>query len=292
MPDRPRAYGATDALLVLMAGIWGVNYVAVKFAGRALTPLTFTCLRVTIAAITVLAVVKLQGEKWPARRDVLKLLALGVVGNGLYQMLFVVGVANTRVADASLMVAAAPAFIAAISAVLGMERVSFRSVLGIAISIAGVGAVVIGSTRSAAHSSLFGLSIMFISVICWAAYTVLLKPITSRVGSIQINAITLAGGSALLILLAPLTFNVAAVRTAPALVWGALGYSAVISLGLAYLFWYRGIRVLGPTRTSAYSNLQPVVATLVAWAAFGELPTVWQLLGAVTIVGGVWIAQT
>ena len=64
------------------------------------------------------------------------------------------------------------------------------------------------------------------------------------------------------------------------LTWGAVGYSGVGAIGLAYLFWYRGVHEIGPTRTAMYSNLQPIVAVLVAWVALGEIPTVAQGLGA------------
>jgi drug/metabolite transporter (DMT)-like permease len=74
--------------------------------------------------------------------------------------------------------------------------------------------------------------------------------------------------------------------------WMALLYSSVVSLGIAYIFWYRGLRVLGPTRTAVYSNLQPIVALLVAWPILGEVPTIFQGVGAVTIVAGVFLTRT
>jgi drug/metabolite transporter (DMT)-like permease len=40
-----------------------------------------------------------------------------------------------------------------------------------------------------------------------------------------------------------------------------------------------------------YSNLQPVIAVLVAWGMLGEVPTIWQVLGAVCIVGGLMVAR-
>jgi drug/metabolite transporter (DMT)-like permease len=73
--------------------------------------------------------------------------------------------------------------------------------------------------------------------------------------------------------------------------WFALFYSSVISMGVAYVFWYRGLRVLGPTRTAVYSNLQPIIALLVAWAFLSETPTIFQGVGAATIVAGVFLTR-
>src|SRR6476620_8268278 len=102
----------TDASLLLMALIWGVNFVVVKFATGVLPPLPFNALRVSLAAVTLLMVASFGSKPWPDRKRTLALLALGVLGNGIYQMLFISGVALTRAGDASLLIAATPAFIA------------------------------------------------------------------------------------------------------------------------------------------------------------------------------------
>ena len=73
--------------------------------------------------------------------------------------------------------------------------------------------------------------------------------------------------------------------------WLALFYSSIVSMGIAYLFWYRGLRILGPTRTAVYSNLQPIIALIVAWAFLGENPTVFQGVGAATIIAGVFLTR-
>jgi drug/metabolite transporter (DMT)-like permease len=76
------------------------------------------------------------------------------------------------------------------------------------------------------------------------------------------------------------------------MVWVSVFFSSVISMGVAYLFWFRGVRVLGPTRTSVYANLQPVIAIAFAWAALHEVPTAWQGLGAAMIVAGILMTRT
>ncbi len=60
---------------------------------------------------------------------------------------------------------------------------------------------------------------------------------------------------------------------------------------IAYMFWYRGLRVLGATRTSVYGNLHPVVAIFIAWIFLNEVPTPWQGVGMVTIVGGILLTR-
>lgn len=287
------SFGLTDVLLFTMAVIWGVNFVVVKYATHIFSPVAFTGLRVGTAATFLVAFAYARGGFTLSRHDVLRLLFLGVIGNGLYQLFFVHGVARTRAGNASLIVGAAPAFIALVARARGMERVKRMTLAGIALSVIGVALVIAGSaTSSNGETTLLGSVLVFLGVLCWTAYTIMLQPYTKRVDVIQLSAVTLVGGAVPLL-----------VASMPALVatdwsgvgaggWLALFYSSVISMGVAYFFWYRGLRVLGPTRTAVYSNLQPIVALVAAWAFLGEIPTIFQGVGAVTIIAGVFLTRS
>ena len=167
------------------------------------------------------------------------------------------------------------------------------TLVGIALSVIGVALVIAGSANSSnGQTTLLGSVLVFLGVLCWTAYTILLQPYTKRMDIIKLSAITMVGGAVPLL-----------IASIPALIgtnWSAVGrggwlsvfYSGVISMGVAYFFWYRGLRVLGPTRTAVYTNLQPIIALLVAWAFIGETPTIFQGVGAATIVAGVFLTRT
>jgi drug/metabolite transporter (DMT)-like permease len=288
------SFGLTDLLLLAMAAIWGVNFVVVKYATHIFNPVAFTGLRVGTAALFLVGFAYARGGFSLSRRDVLRLLFLGVIGNGLYQLFFVHGVARTRAGNASLIVGAAPAFIALVARARGMERVKRMTLFGIALSVIGVGLVIAGSasTSNAKENTLLGSVLVFLGVLCWTVYTIMLQPYTKRIDVIQLSAVTLVGGAVPLV-----------IASTPALIktdWSAVGsggwlallYSSVLSMGVAYFFWYRGLRVLGPTRTAVYSNLQPIVALIAAWAFLGENPTIFQGVGAVTIIAGVFLTRS
>jgi drug/metabolite transporter (DMT)-like permease len=292
----PHRWG-TDALLVVMALIWGVNFIVVKIGAQLLQPLAFNSGRVTIAAVALVLIVLAMRERWPSRRDTVRLLALGVLGNGLYQWFFIEGIARTRAGDAALVLAAAPALMAIIGRMLGVERVTRRKVLGIGASLFGMALVVFGSgktdpatTRDVA--TLAGNMLVLAACFCWALYTVLLKPYTERVPGIPLSALTMVGGAIPLVAVSLPQVAATPWTALPISAWGALLYSGLLALAVAYLFWYRGVRVLGPTRSAMYSNLQPVVALVVAWIALGEKPTVIQVLGAVAIMTGLLLTRT
>jgi drug/metabolite transporter (DMT)-like permease len=282
----------TDALLVLMSLIWGANYTVVKYGTGVMDAEAYNGVRVALAAVVLVVMAFAAGARRASARDLLIVAGLGVLGNGIYQWLFAEGVSRTRAGDAALLLAAAPAFIALIGRVLGVERIHARTVVGIALSIGGIALVVFGGeATSAGRSTLAGNLLCFVGAIAWSLYTVLLKPYTHRVDVLPLSAAALAGGAVPLVVVAtPAIARTSWSHVAP-LTWAAIAYSGIGSLVVAYFFWYRGVRVLGPTRTALYSNLQPVIALLIAWAWLSEVPTPWQWAGAATIIGGVVLTR-
>jgi drug/metabolite transporter (DMT)-like permease len=283
----------TDASLVLVALIWGVNFSIVKFGTSLIDPLAYNGVRVLLAGVLLLAIALASRVPFPRARVVATLFALGVLGNGVYQFFFVEGIARTRASDAGLVVAASPALIAIIGRMLGVERVSKRGVMGIALSVGGIAFVILGTTNATAgDASIWGDLLVLAGSLCWAVYTVMLKPYTEHVSRLQVSAFTMLGGAIPLFLVAWPKIAATQWSQLPAKGWSAIVYSGVFALVIAYLFWYRGVRVIGPTKTAMYSNLQPIVAVLMAWWLLGETPTWWQGVGTGCILGGLLLTRT
>lgn len=292
-PRENQGFGLTDLLLVLMAVIWGINFSVAKYATEHFDPEVFVTLRVTIAAVVLAALTLWRKRPNLDRNTWVTLILLGVVGHGFYQYLFVTGIARTRAGDAALIVGAAPAFIAIASRLRGLERVKRLTLAGIALSVTGVALVIIGGGHtSAGGSTMAGSILVFGGVIFWALYSVGVQPYTQKIGAMHISAISMVGGAVPLL-----------IATSPALMrehWSSIGpgpwiavlYSSIISMVVAYLFWYRGLRVIGATRTSVYGNLHPIVAILIAWVFLHEVPTAWQGIGMATIVSGIFLTRS
>lgn len=283
----------TDAGLVLMAVIWGVNYSVVKAGLQAMTPLSFTGVRMVFAAVVLFGIASFARDAWPNRKDTSRLLLLGLLGNGFYQLLFISGMARTRAGVAALIVAAGPAWIAIMSRLLGGERVSRLGWAGIGLQLMGV-LCVVGSTQKfeGGDQGLLGALLISLGSIAWALYSVLLQPYTQRSNGLHLSAITLASGAAMMALVGipdMLRLDWGSVGLTG---WGAVAYSALLAMVVGYLLFYRGVRILGPTKTSMYGNLQPIIAIAVAWVMLHEQPTGWQLLGAGFIMGGLLVSRT
>ena len=283
----------TDASLVLVAIIWGINFSIVKYGTTLIDPLAYNGVRVLLAAMLLMIIALGTRSRFPNRREIVALFALGILGNGVYQFFFVEGVARTRASDAGLVIAATPALIAIVGRMLGVERVHKRGVMGIALSIGGIAFVILGThSANTGDASIWGDLLVLFGSVCWAFYTVLLKPYTEHLSGLHVSAFTMLGGAASLLLIAWPRIAATSWTALPVKGWSAIVYSGVFALVIAYLFWYRGVRIIGPTRTAMYSNLQPVVAVLMAWWLLGETPTWFQGVGTGCILGGLLLTRT
>ena len=109
-----------DAAMLLVLLIWGVNFAIIKVALREIDPLAFAALRFGLAtAMMVGLALAFERSLRIQRGDFWKLLGLGLLGNGIYQILFMSGIARTTAGNTSLILATAPIFVAILSALMG-----------------------------------------------------------------------------------------------------------------------------------------------------------------------------
>jgi drug/metabolite transporter (DMT)-like permease len=286
-------WGWTESSLALMVCVWGVNFAVVKDALRVFDPLAFNALRFAIASVLVYGVLRARGELGlPARADAPRVIALGLLGNVVYQMCFILGLARSAAGHSALILALTPVTTAFLSMATGHERPGGRTWGGAALSITGI-ALVSGAGRGAAgRAGLVGDGILLAACIAWAAYTVGARPIVARYGSVRTTAWTLWVGAAGLI-----PAGIPALRgqkwsaVTPG-AWGGLAFSAGLAISLGYLIWYRGVERIGNTRTAIFSNLTPIVALAAGAVLLRERPSTLALAGAALTLVGVMVVRT
>ncbi len=282
----------TDLLLFLMAVIWGINFSVIKYGTLFIAPLAYNALRIPIAAVAQLVIARGMHLAPVEPKQKKRLITLGMLGNGLYQILFILGVVRSSVATAALIIAATPAIIAIMGRLRGTERLTPRNWLGVICQLLGASTVVLGSSAgNRGEDTVLGGALMLAAMFSWAFYSVTLRDMSKGAHTVHIGAYTALGGSFVLLVVGAPELLATPWTGVPATAWGAVMYSSLLAMTVAYLFWYRGLRVLGPTRTAMYSNLQPLIAALVAYFALGEVPTIAQGIGGVLVVSGLLLTR-
>lgn len=279
-----------DLYLVLTAVIWGSNYSVIKFVLQELPPRSFNAIRLVIASTAFLAMIALtRRRKGLARLTLhqwLLIILLGVVGQFGYQLLFIEGMDRTSVANASIIIAATPAAVGLASAAAGHERLPWVHWLGMALSFVGVYLIVAGGAR-AGVGALAGDMMMIACVVCWTIYTVAARPMLVTTSPLLVTGLSMAVGTLLF-----LPFSVGSLQqtdwaSVRLVSWVCVVFSSLLALNFAYTAWYHGVRHLGSSRTSLYSNLVPVAALIVAMMWLGERIEGLRLVGAVLVLVGV-----
>jgi len=167
-------FGPTDMAMLAVVLIWGLNFPLVKYALREMLPLTFNGLRFVLSSALTLGLVLLSEKSLHvARRDWGRLVLLGLVGNTVYQIFFIKGIAITKAGNSALLIATNPIFVALLSGLWGGGRLTRRTWLGIALSFVGMFLVIAnsGSEFGLDTSTFAGDGLALLAAICWAIYT-------------------------------------------------------------------------------------------------------------------------
>jgi drug/metabolite transporter (DMT)-like permease len=278
--------------MLVVCLIWGVNFSVTKIAIGQMPALPFTAIRFAAASLLLwLALRALEGPAALPRATLRRLVVLGVVGNTLYQLAFVVGLAYTTATNSSLIIATVPTVVAVIAGFLGLERITRRMWGGIALGTIGVVLVIATSGVEFSAATLHGDLLTVAGVFCWAGYTVGLRNLPAGLTPLRVTTVTTIAGMPGLVLaglpgLARLEWG-----AVPGTAWAALGYATLLSLVVAYILWNRSVQMVGGTRTAIYMCVTPLIAVAAAWVMLGEHARPLQAVGAVLIIAGVLLTR-
>lgn len=269
---------------------WGLNIVLVKSAIARLDPLAFTALRFLAMTPLAFGLVYATGERVRiARRDLAALAVCAACGYGIYQYLWIVGLANTSAFASSLLGATAPIFTLVIVALLGRERVRSGRWIGAGIALLGI-AVFEGAFAGRATFRI-GDALTLLSSVSFALYNVVTARLMERYSPVLLVAITMTMGM-LMILPAgiPRLIHAPLAHLGWA-VWGPFLFAVVFPIVLTWPVWNYGISQIGAARAALFGFLVPLVSGFASIAILGARFESHQLVGAVICIGGMALAS-
>ncbi len=285
-----RAFGLGDVLVLLTVMLWGASFTVIKSAYDEVTPLAFAAVRFVIASLGLLLIMAILRQPVAiARRDLLRVAALGVFHVGLYQIFFSTGLRYTTASNSILIINTSQIITGLLVWITRAEPISWRQAVGMLLAAAGVVILVeAGGDLSTGH--LKGDLLTLLAAWSYGVTPVMVLPLYRRYSTLSVMAVSMMFGTVLLLAvgLPELTRQSWAISPAA---WGQLAYAALGAGTLGYLFWYEGIRRIGPTRVAAYAYLIPPFGVWLAVTALHEPFGAQHLLGAVVILAGVALAR-
>lgn len=283
---------STYIKLFLMAVFWGGTFIAGRRLAMEVGPFTGAFLRFLVASVFLVAFTWGMEKKLPLpkRRQLIPLLLMGMTGVFLYNVFFLKGLKLIEAGRASVIIANNPIFIALMSALIFRDRLNPLKVVGILISVGGAVTVITRGDFPAGLGGGFGWGELFIfgCVASWVAYSLLgkvamsdLSPLAAVTYSSIVGAAGLFPASVAEGLWDSGSYSLTA--------WASVFYLGFFGTVLGFVWYYEGIKRIGPVRAGLFINFVPVSAVFLAFLILGEPLTVSLLFGAMLVTAGVYL---
>jgi O-acetylserine/cysteine efflux transporter len=271
-------------LAVLVAALWGGNFVAIKLGTRDFPPIFMLAVRFALVAALMLPFVKP-----PPRHCLAPVLAVSVTLGGLHFGMMFLGVERIEASTAAIAGQLGVPFSTLLAVLLFKERLGWRRISGIALAFVGV--VVLAGAPAVANDPL-GLVLIIGASFAWAVANSIIK----RFGPFDPYMLTawmalLAVPQLLVVSLLSEAGQWESLVRADALAWLALVYTVVGSSIVAYGLWYSLINRNSVSQVVPFTLLAPVFAVLAAMTVLGEPLTLPLIAGGVITIAGVGMCE-
>jgi drug/metabolite transporter (DMT)-like permease len=284
-----RAHVSLLVVVVLWAGSFSVIK---KLLDDGVAAGDIAILRYAIAAPGFAYILwRARGLPGLTRGDAARVATAGLLVVVGYHMFLNVGTRDTTAGVAALVVALAPGLTMLLAFALGLDRITVRRVVGLAVAFSGVTIVVaLGSGNDLTLESAKGPLIVLGAPLAFALYNVILKPLLGRYDLLALTAATsLVGTIGLTPFVRGSTVDTVVETTASEA--ALLLYLGVLATLLGYILWNAGLKGLGPTRAVTYAYAIPALAVTFGAVFLAEPVTIWLALGGALVVGGIAAAQ-
>lgn len=297
-PAKPANLALVYAKLVLVALFWGGTFIAGRIIAPVMPLMTAATGRFMVAALILLAVAwKIEGGL--PRLDKSQLLttaALGLCGIFLYNVCFFAALAHMPAGRTALFVALNPIVTAMALGMLFRERLRPVKWIGIGIAFLGTAIVITrGDPASALHdiskSVGIGEILMFCGISSWAAYTIIGRFVLKNLTPIAATTYATLWGLAFLLVGAAFEFSSVAWSSFGWQIWASIVYLGAVGTALGFIWYYEGVKAIGPSRTSVFTNLVPVFAVLLASILLAEPILISMIAGGALVIIGVTLTN-
>jgi drug/metabolite transporter (DMT)-like permease len=219
------------------------------------------------------------------------LLALGISGVAVYQVLQNIGITMTSTSEAGVLLNSDPIFIAILSAAFLKEKIGRYKAIGIAVAFAGVSVIVLrsGVSFGAGAMAMVGDIFAILAALSWAIYSVHGKRVLEKGNAYDVTAYASLMGAFVLALLA---FGLEGVAMpTDATTWLILTFLGLGASGTAYLMWYVAVKGSSATDAGIAIFFVPLVAVTVGVLFLGEEINLLFAVGTALVLAGVAIAE-
>ncbi|MBI4639742.1 MAG: DMT family transporter [Candidatus Tectomicrobia bacterium] len=289
-----RIFTLTDLMVFVSSILWGMGTVVTKMAFWEILPWNFLFLRNIPSVLLSWGFLRLtEGSLNGSPKPWKEFMKLGFLGQTLPPLFWSFGLSLTTASNAALMSSTAPLFTTMYVAIFEKERIGPKGWLGVVMAFGGIYLILSGQGGEIhlTWSSVKGDLIILFSTLFWSYYTIAVGHSLQRYSNLRVTTFAMAFGA--LFLIPPSTGQILAQDWGAISIfsWGLALYAALFNTVVPMLLWNAGVSGIGPSRTMLYQYVSPVVTILASILFLGETMTVTKLIGAVVVLGGIYLAR-
>ncbi|HWH88641.1 MAG TPA: DMT family transporter [Pseudomonas sp.] len=279
------------AFPLLAIFIWAGNTVINKLAVGAILPAEIGFYRWLLAGLLFTPfMLKKVIAHWPQIRPNLgRIFILGVLGMAVYQSLAYFAATLTTATNMGIILSLMPLMSLAMAIISLGQRLTAGALAGALLSFAGVLVVVSSGSLAALlqHGVNLGDAMMLIATLAYAVYSTLLKKWQLRLPPLVLLYLQVLVAIVVLFPLFAISSKTGLnLQNVPLVL-----YACLLASMVAPLAWMRAVQRLGPSRTTLFFNLLPLITALIAAVVLKEQLAMYHLVGGLLTLGGVVLSE-
>lgn len=283
-------YAITAALL------WGINYPIVKLILQSIPEGEFMLIRFIASIVLLVCYLRFSGESLGVSGNHYgRVLLLGLLGVGFYNILWTCGIHKTTSANAALLISTSPIFTAIYSIGTKQEKVNLGTWAGIALAFGGIYQIISrtpGTEFSFSSVVFTGNSLVLTSSLLFALYAIVAKPLLDYYSPVKLVTLAMIGGLPVIAVYGLQQDAVTIWRDVDLWTWLGLCYIIIFGTIISFAFWYIGIKRTSPVRSTVFHFIVPVTSMVFGALLLGEPVTSGQIVGAILVFWGLIVVKS
>lgn len=274
---------------------WSSAFVAIRYVGDDFSPGALSLGRLLVGSLAlgvVLLLRRTRSVRRPSRRDWPRLVTIGVLWFGLYNVALNAAEQRIDAGTASMLIQLSPILIAVLAAVFLRERAGLALAVGLVLALGGVALIALpgsSGTAAGADNDVAGVLMCVLAAASYAVSMIVQKPLMSRLSALQVTWTACTVGA-----VACLPFAGDLLRqtgTAPLASIGWVLFLGLFPTAVAFTTWGYALTHMNAGNLGVTTYLVPPLTVLMGWLFLAETPPPLAYVGGALCLVGVAVAR-
>jgi drug/metabolite transporter (DMT)-like permease len=268
--------------------LWGSSFVAIRHAGRTLSPGSLALGRLVVSVVVLGVAAAVRREHLPPRRDLVPIAGFGVLFLGVYSVTLNAAERRVDAGTAAMLINIGPILIAIGAGSFLNEGFPRSLFAGCAVAFSGCVLIGVASSQSGSRAGI-GIALLVVAAFAYAAAVVIQKPVLARTSPLQVTWLGCIAATVVCLPFAPTLVRDLDHADATAIGW--IVYLGAAPTAIGFATWAYALRHTSAGRLAALAYLIPIVAITLGWAVLAETPPSLAAVGGALCLTGVYLAR-